>query len=263
MKAAVCQFPVTLDVERNVESIVTLSTQAADGGARIAVFAECALSGYPYPESEALAALDPEALATGLERVREAARRDGIWIVAGSTHVRDDGARLNSAYVVNSAGVLVARYDKRILFAHERSFYRRGGQCVTFELEGIRFGVLICYEMQFFELYREYKSLGVDCMIHPKYSLPEYEVDPLEDVEPADAISPAVHAVYNRMTILCPNESTAGGSSVYYPDGSEERAPAEAMVAQVVDVRRQSGPRRRIDLDRDGLLGHTNGGIRR
>ena len=256
VRAAVCQFPVSLDVEANVAHIVDLIDQAADAEAAIAVFAECALSGYPYPVEDGVKALDAVRLESGLGSVRRASRERGIWTVTGSTHVCENGDRFNSAYVVDSNGALAARYDKRILFAHERRFYSPGQKPVTFEIDGLLFGVLICYEMQFAEFYREYKALGVECVVHPKYSLPEYDVDPLEDVVEADSFPPSVHAVYNRMTILSPNDSSVGGSRVFYPDGREEQLASGSTTLRIVEVAKSEGPRRQIDIDRDSLLGY-------
>ena len=81
-------------------------------------------------------------------------------------------------------------------------------------------------------------------------------MDPLEDVVEADSFPPSVHAVYNRMTILSPNDSSVGGSRVFYPDGREEQLASGSTTLRIVEVAKSEGPRRQIDIDRDSLLGY-------
>jgi predicted amidohydrolase len=255
MKAALCQFAVSLDVGHNTGEIARQIRTASTQGARLAVFAECALSGYPYPVAEASDAYDPHAVQSGLEAIRAAARDASIWVAVGSTHPAGDGRRMNSVYVVNDSGGLEGRYDKRILFAHEREFYATGSEPMTFRIDSILFGVLVCYEMQFFELYREYRARGVQCVVHPTYSLPEYQVDPGQDVSESDSFPPSVHATYNRITILCPNQSESGGSRAFHPDGRSDLVPPGSESVHLVDIGAPTDAIR-IDEDRDRLLYH-------
>lgn len=44
--------------------------------------------------------------------------------------------------------------------------YSPGNHLATFNLKGVRCGVLICYDYSFPELYREYKRRGVQLMFH-------------------------------------------------------------------------------------------------
>ena len=65
-----------------------------------------------------------------------------------------------------SAGGLVDNYRKTHLWwnatglRHEPTFYKPGDRLVTFEIKGIRCGVMICYDGGFPEMTRSYANLG-------------------------------------------------------------------------------------------------------
>jgi hypothetical protein len=87
--------------------------------------------------------------------------------VFGSIH-RLSGANRphNSQYVVSDRGELVGRYDKRYLSHTEVSYmYAPGVAPLVFEVDGFRFGCVLCIEVNFPELFAEYESLDVDCVL--------------------------------------------------------------------------------------------------
>lgn len=72
----------------------------------------------------------------------------------------------NSLYVVSDQGAVVERYDKRFLSHTEvRFLYTPGTRPVVFEVDGFRFGTVLCIEVDFPELLEEYERLDVDCAL--------------------------------------------------------------------------------------------------
>jgi hypothetical protein len=49
-------------------------------------------------------------------------------------------------------------------------FYTPGDHVCTFEVDGFRFGCLMCIEVNFPELWMEQRALGVDCVLFSTYS---------------------------------------------------------------------------------------------
>ena len=84
------------------------------------------------------------------------AKELGINIVAGSVLAKKGDALLNTAYVFNRLGDCVAEYDKTHLFSPsgEGEGYAAGDRLVTFPLDGVTCGILICYDLRFPELCR-------------------------------------------------------------------------------------------------------------
>jgi predicted amidohydrolase len=104
--------------------------------------------------------------------VLECARDTGLWVILGSAH-RLSGANKphNSLYVINGAGQIVDRYDKRFCSGQDGqsgdlAHYSPGGHCSVWAINGVRCGALICYDYRFPELYREYKRSGVEIIFH-------------------------------------------------------------------------------------------------
>ena len=84
------------------------------------------------------------------------AKEFGVNIVAGSVLCRRNGALYNTAYVFDRSGDCIAEYDKTHLFSPlgEDRVYSAGDRVVTFPLDGVTCGIMICYDLRFGELAR-------------------------------------------------------------------------------------------------------------
>ena len=94
----------------------------------------------------------------------DAARRHGLWIVAGTLPLAcaDPGRVRNSSLVFDPAGQLQARYDKIHLFGFHRGqdqydearTIEAGNTVVGLDTPYGRWGLSVCYDLRFPELYR-------------------------------------------------------------------------------------------------------------
>jgi predicted amidohydrolase len=107
-------------------------------------------------------------------RIMDEAGRLGIWVVVGTAH-RLSGKHKphNSVYLVNDQGKLVNRYDKRILVGapgkEEHAHFTPGSEPITFSLNGVTCGLLICHEWRYPEIYRQYLRMGVRVIFQSWY----------------------------------------------------------------------------------------------
>jgi predicted amidohydrolase len=161
MRVAVCQLNAREDRAANLAVARDLLGRAAAEGADLAVLPEFTdylgpAAGTPKPES-----LDGEYASF----FATAARDLGMWVLAGSFHeASDDPDRShNTAPLFDRAGSLVAAYRKIHLYDVdipgrvsylESAFIAPGTQTVVAEVEGVRVGLSICYDLRFPELYR-------------------------------------------------------------------------------------------------------------
>ncbi|WIX98440.1 carbon-nitrogen hydrolase family protein [Amycolatopsis mongoliensis] len=157
--------------------IRALMQEASAAGARLVQFPEGAIT-YPrkYAVSsggmEELTEADWSRAAWGVmreeaEAVADLAGELGIWTVFGSIH-RLSGANRprNSLYVVSDQGELVGRYDKWYPSNTEISYMCTPGVGpLVFEVDGFRFGCVLCIEVSFPELFAEYERLDLDCVL--------------------------------------------------------------------------------------------------
>lgn len=169
VKVATCQFPTSADIRANAKYIRNQMREAHKKGADIAQFAEAALPGavgrkLDFPSMEGF---DWDLLRTELKTIIDLAGELKLWVILGSYHRLQNHNPHNSLYVINPEGKIVDRYDKRFCSGPEEcEQFTPGDHFVTFEVNGVKCGMLICYDIRFPELYREYKKLGVQLMFH-------------------------------------------------------------------------------------------------
>ncbi len=130
-----------------------------------------ALSGYAGTDLPSAADLDWDLLHKETDSILALAKELGVWVVLGSNHrLSGDHKPHNSLYVINSQGQIVDRYDKRFCTDTDLRYYSPGDHFVTFDLNGVKCGLLICYDVRFPELYRQYAKMGVQLMLHSFYN---------------------------------------------------------------------------------------------
>lgn len=173
---ATCQFPVSADVNANAEWIRKQLRQAHALHADIVHFSECALSGYAGVDHKTLDDFNWAKQRESLESILSLADELDLWVVLGSAHPLKKGVKPhNSLYVINSEGKIVDRYDKRFCTGGDLKHYSPGDHFVTFDVKGVRCGLLICYDIRFPELYRQYHTMGVQLMFHSFYNARQKE----------------------------------------------------------------------------------------
>lgn len=174
MRVAVCQLNSQQDRDANLAAARDLLKQAAAGGADLAVLPEYSDYLGPGQEAPAPQALDgayPTAFA-------QAAAAHRMWVVAGSFHEAGagDGRIYNTSLAFDRAGSLAAVYRKihlydveiagRVSFRESR-WVAPGDTTATVDVEGVRVGLSICYDLRFPELYRRLVDDGARVLVVP------------------------------------------------------------------------------------------------
>ena len=224
LRVGTCQFPVSSDVAANGAWIRRQLEEAKAGGADVVHFPETALSGYAGVDHDSLEHFPWAQQREEFESIRSAARKLGVWVILGATHqLSGDHKPHNSLYVINARGEIVDRYDKRFCTEGDLKYYSPGDHFVTFELKGIRCGLLICYDIRFPELYREYAKLGMRLMFHSFYNARQKEGSIHPKIMPPTA---QAYAAANAMYISLNNASAPRSweSRFVTPDGLIERS---------------------------------------
>ena len=167
---AVCQFAPTADRAGNLARIAELTADAAARGAQVVVFPEYA--SYFVDPMDASLAENAETLDGEFVRaLRAAASAHGVTIVAGL--VETAGERVSNTLVaVDGAGVR-ATYRKQHLydaFGQTESDWIAPGSVTaveTFDVGGLRFGLMTCYDLRFPEVARTLVDAGADVLVVP------------------------------------------------------------------------------------------------
>ena len=169
MKIAAYQFPVCGDVEKNSTSILRAIERAAKGGARLLVCPECAVTGYPPRDVDSVHKIDFQAVEKAHQAIAEAAWCHDIYVLIGTIVTEEctvwdaplmgdapaiENMFYNTALMFTPKGQ-VERYSKRALWGWDSENFSEGEEPGVFDVDGIRIGVRICFEVRFPEYFRE------------------------------------------------------------------------------------------------------------
>ncbi|AOR75884.1 carbon-nitrogen hydrolase family protein [Novosphingobium resinovorum] len=176
IRAALFQMTTGIDPQANAAAIVDAVAAARAGGAAMLFTPE--MSGLLDRKRErAREAIRSEADDPVLAAVRDAARREGIWVHIGSLAIaREDGKWANRAFVIDDAGEIRARYDKMHMFDvdlstgeswRESNAYVAGDEVVTVETPLGRLGLAICYDVRFPALFEALGRAHCDVIAIP------------------------------------------------------------------------------------------------
>lgn len=134
----------------------------------------------------------------------------GVNIIAGSISDTRNDKIYNSSYIFNRQGNLAFRYDKVHLFGlmNEESCLSPGQQRAVFELDNMKCGVIICYDLRFPELIRALALDGIEILFVPA-QWPHPRMHPWRTLLQARAIE-------NQMYVAAVNRVGKEGEAVFF-----------------------------------------------
>jgi len=148
LSVAAVQFRSSFQVTDNLARMTATIEQLAERKVKVAVFPECALTG--YHTREVMEASSEEVLKAE-EAIARTCRTRGIAAVFGSIY-RVGPRTYNTAVVISSKGELVERFGK-LMLAGEK-WATPGNHIAFFELEGVPSTVIVCHDERYPEFVR-------------------------------------------------------------------------------------------------------------
>jgi predicted amidohydrolase len=178
LKVASIQMVSSADIKENLATASRLIKAAAESGAKLIALPEyfCLMG---LKDSDKVQAREDIGGGPIQEQLAAAAKEYGIFLVAGTIPLAAKALNkvLNTTLVFNPDGINIGRYDKIHLFGFQTKTERYqesetieagntpGIITISANQETWTFGLSICYDLRFPELYR---ALGqVDCHIIP------------------------------------------------------------------------------------------------
>jgi len=166
------------DVEANLQDARHLLEEAAGRGAQLAALPEnFAFLGLADADKRRVAEDDGQGPVQDF--LARAARRLGLWIVAGTVPLRGaaDGRVAAACLVYDATGARRARYDKIHLFDiqvpgraesyRESAHVAPGAAPVVVDTPVGRLGLSVCYDVRFPELFRQLSAAGAELLAVP------------------------------------------------------------------------------------------------
>lgn len=173
MKLALLQMKVNKQVEANLkyieEIILDLRNQAID----LIMLPEMFSCPYETSNFPLYAEVEGGTLDQELARI---AKKHKIYLIAGSVPEKDGDNVYNTSYVYNRMGEKIAKHRKVHLFDidvkngqkfKESDTLSKGDKITVFDTEFGRFGLAICFDIRFPELFCEMTRLGARAVFVP------------------------------------------------------------------------------------------------
>ena len=179
LKIGVGQMSSRNDKEENIAVAERLIDEMAASGARIACLPEYSVFiGEPFEVRQTAETLEGPTMS----RLRAKAKALGIYLNMGSMPECEGDLVYNTSVVIDPQGDIIAAYRKIHLFdvvlpdgseRKESKAIASGSEVVTADIDGVIFGMSICYDMRFPELYNRLTRMGAEVLFIPAaFTLP-------------------------------------------------------------------------------------------
>ncbi|MGK5632457.1 carbon-nitrogen hydrolase family protein [Streptomyces sp. URMC 123] len=220
LRIALHQGPggVPRSTDDSLAALADAAHRAAASGARLLLTAELYLTGYAL--GDALPEHAEPADGPGARAIAAIAAEHGLAIAYG--YPERDGERIfNSVQLIDSDGTRLANYRKAHLFGeYENAHFTPGDEpVVQAELDGVRIGMLICYDVEFPEAVRAHALAGTELLLVPTALMRPYEIV-AQTLVPARAWESQLYIAYANRTGPEGDFHFAGLSCLAAPDGT-------------------------------------------
>jgi len=224
LKAAALQMPNLIPYRRNLDRLLSHLDSLSDHD--IILAPEVSMTDYDYDNLEEAAAFGREAEAA----LRERAGDQILGLTLLTAH--EDGRYTNDAVIIHDHQVVHRQSKHKLFVLGEEDRHLAAGSAEgvrLFEIDGVRYGVLICFELRFKDLWQRLE--GADVILVPsQWGLPRKRH--------LEILAPAL-AVMNQAYVIVANsarEDMAASSAIYSPGGGVIREDMSERIAGEIDL---------------------------
>lgn len=252
MRIALAQIRSGTDPAANLELVTRYTREAAAAGADLVLFPEATMCRFGVPLAPVAEPLDGR----WADGVRAAARDAGITVVAGMFCPSGDGRVTNT--LIASGPDVEAHYDKIHLYDAfgfaESKTVAPGTEPVVIEVDQVKVGLTLCYDVRFPELYLELADRGAQLItVHASWGTGPGKLDQWTLLARARAIDTttvvaAVGQAYPGDEIAALGPTGVGGSLVASATGEVLRAAGAEPQLVVTDIDLDAAARARESI---------------
>jgi|688.fasta_scaffold54511_4 predicted amidohydrolase len=214
MKLAMIQMQTSSSLEENLKKMRAFLEQAKTGGAELAVFPEMAYFSGTKEKIPAITAQFSE-----LKKKFEAwAKEMNLYFVPGTLREPVEGTQdryYNTLLCIDPHGETFASYRKIFRFRanlphhryDESRFCEGGTEAVVCEMGGIKWGLAICFDLRFPELFRTLRKKGARAFLIPSaFTVPTGEAH--------WEVLLRARAIENQAFIIAPDQCLTSGENL-------------------------------------------------
>ncbi len=236
MAAAVLNLPSAKRYQENLDKLLRLLRENSDK--QIVVVPEVYLTAYDYEHLHTAAMFSAKAL-------KLLKQETGEQIVVLTLILEEGDGFVNQAVVIHKHKVVYKQNKFKLFKLGDEDLYLHAGKkkkIMPFEIEGVKYAILICFELRFKDLWKQIE--GVDVVLIPA----RWGLLRKKHLE----ILSAALAVMNQCYVLLSNSSDsdmASSSAIISPNGKVVMDDSKEVVEGVVDFREIKKMRRYIVMD--------------
>lgn len=236
MEVAVLQIPSAKRYQENLDKLQALLK--VHKNKQIIVAPEVYLTAYDYEHLATAAKFSAKALKVLKKEVDE-------QIVVMTLILEEEEGFVNQAVVIHNHKIVYRQNKVKLFKLGDEDLYLEAGKpkkIKPFEIEGVTYALLICFELRFKELWKQIE--GVDVVLVPaRWGLPRKKH--LE-------VLPTALAIMNQCYVLLSNSSDldmASSSAIISPNGDVIRNDKKEVLEGRIDFREIKKMRRYIVMD--------------
>lgn len=230
MRISLCQLQIEYErKEVNLNRVEKIIQEAVAQKSELLLFPEMSFTGFSMNTK-----LTGEENGITLRFMIQLAQRYQIAIGFGWVKNRENSE--NHYTVVDCDGKILGDYIKIHPFSYsgENQFFVAGGQMVAFTYKGIRFGLTICYDLRFPELYQRLSDKAEILIVAANW--PKERISHWNILLQARAIENQVYMVGLNCTGIQGDLTYNGHSQVIYPDGRIYADLGEEELLETVEI---------------------------
>ncbi len=165
--AAVQMEPMLMQTKNNLDNIISNIIAAAEGGAQLIVFPECALSGYLFTSQEEALPYMETVPGASTDEITKYAKELNVHIIYGLLE-KEGNKHFNTAVLIGPDGI-IGKYRKiHLPFLGIDRFIDKGDrEFKVYNTPIGNIGIHICYDCNFPECARVMALLGADILVLP------------------------------------------------------------------------------------------------
>lgn len=162
MRIAAYQFAVSGNIRENYKEIEKAIYRAKSEDVQLLLFPECSLTGYPPRNIMNSSCVDFNLVQTMCEKLQSIADENAISFLVGTIFKEKE---IYNRAMLFQPDRQIQFYDKRALWGWDKDNFAKGSNDGIFEMDGIKFGIRICFEIRFPEFFRELYKRNTDINI--------------------------------------------------------------------------------------------------
>jgi len=253
MRVGVAQFQILPgEVEQNYKKGENFIKQAKEEGCDLLLLPEVWTTGFLFKKLKELSKTTPDILKE-IKKLSEGIMLCGTYVVDNP----DSDKVFNTFYAILNGEILFT-YKKTMLFGltGEDRFFDRGDvkQVNTFEALDTTFGVTVCYELRFPELFRKASFSGAKVHLHPAI-WPQTRLEHWITLTRARAIENQLFLLTTNGVGISGKWELCGHSTIYDPWGEIEGKieNEEGLVIKTIDLEKVNSARQKLTSLSDSM----------